>query len=82
MKQTLKATIVNGALQLDGPLDMPDRSRVEVTIEDRADVTTEAEPTPPGERQKAFERFRKLTEEQPLHLGGNRFTREQLHERD
>ncbi|GEM_PF-1519728 len=93
MKRTLTATVVNGGLQMDEPLDLPDHSRVEVTIE--AESTRTSEPAVPegaadsgvvtADRQKrrdAFERFRKLTEEHPFNSGGVRFTREELNERD
>ena len=89
-RKKVTATVVNGSLQLDEPVDLPDQSRVDVTIETGAADKTSRPELSKSEtagrdvqsRREAFERFRKLTEEHPLHLGGRRFTREELHERD
>ena len=89
-RKKVTATVINGAPRLDEPVDLPDQSRVDVTIETETSGIVSGKASPQAEsavpdvqnRRKAFERFRQLTEEHPLHLGGRRFTREELHERD
>jgi hypothetical protein len=66
-------TVVNGALQLDAPLALPDKSRVAVHIE-----TLPAQQAEPSE---AFAAFRQLIEGHPVQAGGPRPTRQELYER-
>lgn len=67
------ATVENGRLTLDEPLDLPDQSRVQLTVElvvdDRDDAVT------------AWEALKRRVLERPVHSGGQHFTRDQLHER-
>jgi hypothetical protein len=67
------ATVMDGRLELDRPLDLPDQSRVRVAVE-------------PLENWKArfnagLEAWKALCEAHPIHAGGRRYTREELHER-
>jgi hypothetical protein len=72
MRTQLTATVNHGQLELDEPLDLPDRSRVEVTVELREDWR---------KRYLAgLERLRLLVQEQPIRAGV-RFSRDELHER-
>lgn len=73
MRTEITATVIDGGLTLDGLLDLPDRSRVRVTIE-------------PLEGWRArfsagLASWKELCEQRPIHAGGRRFTREELHER-
>ena len=69
MKTETTATVVDGALALDAPLDLPDRSRVRVAVE-------------PLENWKAGLRdWKAHCEEHPVHSGPQHFTRDELHER-
>ncbi len=76
MTTQLMGTVVDGALKLDQPLDLPNAARVKIIVEVDAD-------------EEHLERFRdgvarieKLKREQPINSGGLWFTRDQLHERD
>lgn len=72
MKTQTTATVNQGQLELDEPLDLPDQSRVQVTIELNEEWRS---------RYRAgLERFKKLIRERPINAGV-RFTREELHER-
>lgn len=75
MNTEMTGTVVDGVLQLDGWLALPDRSRVRVRIEPIADDTE------PADVSSAFESFKKLTEQHPIDSGGLRFNRDELHER-
>jgi hypothetical protein len=73
MRTETTGTVICGALELDGRLDLPDRSRVRVAIE-------------PIENWRArfnagLESWKTLSQEHPIHAGGRRYTRDELHER-
>jgi hypothetical protein len=69
-------TVMNGQLQLDSPLPLPDRSRVNVTVE-----VSKAQESWRQRMQQGLQALEKLKAERPIGSGGVRFTREQLHER-
>lgn len=73
MKSETTATVVDGTLKLDVPLDLPDRSRVRVAIEPLEDWKS---PFKAG-----LDNWKAYCDEHPLHSGGQRFTRDELHER-
>ena len=77
MTTQVMATVVDGELKLDAPLELPNASRVKIVVE----VEMSAE-----QRQEKFRRgvteLLDYIEKHPIHLGGLRFTRDQLHERD
>ena len=67
------ATVVAGEIKLDDPIDLPDRSRVTVLIEPTiADATN---------WQEAMTRLEELCHDHPIRSGGQRFSRDELHER-
>lgn len=71
------ATVVDGQLQLDQPLPLPNQSRVNVVVESATE-------TPADWRERmtqGLESLQKLVAEHPIGSGGVRFTREELHER-
>ena len=72
MTTTHTATVVNGALQLDEPLKLPEHSRVHVTV-------LPLNPDP-ERRKRAFEQFFKLADELKI-CDGEKLTRDQMHER-
>lgn len=72
MRTQTTATVNHGQLELDEPLNLPDRSRVQVTVELNEDWRSRY--------QAGLARFKKLIRERPIHVGV-RFTREELHER-
>jgi len=74
MKTQMTATVVNGTLKLDQPIDLPDDSRVTVLIE----------PVPGSTRDSmsSWKAIQERSKQSPLHTGGHRFSREELYERD
>lgn len=72
MKAELIATIEGGLLKPDSALPFPDHTRVKLTIE-----AAEPENTSTAAWKRVQERLR----QRPVHGGGIRFTREELHER-
>ncbi len=73
MKTLLTATVENGQLKLDRPLDLPERSRVSLVVV----------PLPESEdaRLAAWASLKQRLRQRPIHSGGRRFTRDELHER-
>lgn len=69
--------VVDGQLQLDQPLSLPNNCRVAVTVKTVADL--------PDDWQERFaeglREWREYIKEHPVRSGGVRFTREELHER-
>jgi hypothetical protein len=73
MRTEITATVIDGGLELDRRLDLPDESRVRVAIE-------------PLESWKArygagLNAWKELCDRRPLHAAGRRYTRDELHER-
>jgi hypothetical protein len=71
-------TVIDGQLQLDRPLPLPNQSRVTVTVQSAIDV-----PADWRERMtQGLAAMEKLKADHPIGSGGLRFTRDELHERD
>ena len=68
------ATFVQGMLKPDQALALPDQSRVRLTIEPIEDWSAE-------EAIAAWESLKARLRARPIHGGGKRFTRDELHER-
>lgn len=64
------ATVMNGQLQLDVPLPLPDNSRVTVTVA----------PFPEA-AQQAWTSIKERLRQRPINAEGLHFTRDELHER-
>ena len=77
MTTQVMATVVDGELKLDAPLELPNASRVRlvVEVEESADARRER-------RQRGMEAIEKLIREQPINSGGLRFTRDELYDRN
>ncbi len=75
MTTTRTATVVNGNLKLDAPLELPEHSRVKVT------VSAVVDDIPHERRMEAARKFFASVEETKFSRGGERLTREQMHER-
>jgi hypothetical protein len=67
------ATVENGQLKLDKSLDLPDHSRVNLTVEPISDSSKDP--------AAAWETLKQRIQERPVHSGGRHFTRDELHER-
>ena len=72
MKLRYDATIQDGTLQLDGPIELPSGTRVQVIL---TPLPTESE------RQQAWDEFDRLCDEIHIHSNEPHLTRDQLHER-
>ncbi len=68
------AVWADGVLRPDVPLPLVEGTRVRVVVESNVEETE-----PWDER---FQRFFKTMNDHPLHLGGVRFSRDELYERD
>jgi hypothetical protein len=72
MKMDLTATIVGGLLKPDEILPFPDQTRVNLTVE-----SIGAQP----DSASAWNSLKARLALRPVHGGGERFTRDELHER-
>lgn len=72
MRAEFTATIEGGMLKPDVTLPFPEHTRVKLTIE-----SVESQ----GSSVAAWERLKDRLRQRPVHGGGMRFTREELHER-
>jgi predicted DNA-binding antitoxin AbrB/MazE fold protein len=72
MTQVINATFENGVFKPEQPLDLPRGTRAQVIIE---------QVRSPEEREKAWAELERLWKEHPINSGGERLTRDQLHER-
>ncbi len=73
MKTVTTGTLVDHIVQLDCGIDLPDHTRVSVSIEPLADDAQRL--------QAALARFFKRADQRAFDSGGCRFTRDQLHAR-
>jgi predicted DNA-binding antitoxin AbrB/MazE fold protein len=72
MTTQMTATVVGGVFKPDQPVPLPEQTRVKLTVE----------PVEEWSREKAlaaWEALKTLLQEQPLHLGGKRYTRDELY---
>ena len=74
MSTQVTATFVGGMLKPDQDLALADQSRVRLTIEPIEDWSQQA-------ATAAWEALKARLRERPIHGGGKRFTRDELHER-
>jgi hypothetical protein len=75
MTTRVTATVVGGMLKPDETLPLADHSRVRLTIEPIENWSAAG-------AVAAWEAIKARLREQPLHFGGVRLTRDELHERD
>ena len=73
MKTQVIATVDKGQVTLEQPLDLPDHSRVQLTVEPIADSG--------GDPVAAWQSLRQRVRERPVYSGGQHFSRDELHER-
>lgn len=66
-------TVVAGTLALDQPLDLPDRSRVRVAVEPLEGWQSRL--------SGGLDAWKSFCEQHPVHAGGRRYSRDELHER-
>ena len=74
MTTQVEATLTNGVLKPDQPLPLADQTRVRLTIEP-------IEERSPATALAAWETIKAHLRQRPLHFGGQRYTRDELHER-
>lgn len=70
----MMATVVGGRLDLDAPIELPDTTRVSVTVE--------SVPNENATCLEAWEAWRKSLLEDRVDSGGVRFTRDELYDRN
>jgi hypothetical protein len=73
MKLHATGTVERGQLKLDDALDLPDRTRVNLVVEAISETAQSG--------ASAWASLQQRLRERPIHSGGIRFTRDQLHER-
>ncbi len=66
-------TLIDAVIQLDQPINLPNRTRVNLSIEPVEE--------PAVSSRVAFESFKRLIDEHPIRSGGRHYTRDELHER-
>ena len=82
MKTKVAATYVAGQFKPDEDLPLADDTRVTLTVEVIENDLVDDEPGPsPQESKAAWERLQARLKERPIHGGGKRYTRDELHER-
>ena len=74
MTTQVTATVVGGMLKPDQTLPLAEQTRVRLTIEPIEEWSPEA-------AKEAWEALQAELRERPLHFGGKRCTRDELHER-
>jgi hypothetical protein len=74
MTTQVTATFVNGMLKPDQALPLAEQARVRLTIEPIEVWSHER-------ALAAWEALKAMIRERPLHLGGKRYSRDELHER-
>ena len=83
MKTQIAATFVGGQFKPDEELSLPEDTRVNLTIELLGEEM-EPETDPHRDPQKsiaAWEALKARLKKRPIHGGGKRYTRDELHER-
>ncbi len=73
MTHVTTGVVVDGTIQLHEPLDLPNQTAVSVTVEPL--------PAMGDDPEAAWERTQQRLRERPIHGGGQRYTRDELHER-
>ncbi|MDT4954529.1 MAG: hypothetical protein QOJ02_2667 [Acidobacteriota bacterium] len=79
MVQRLKAVYQNGAFIPQAPCDLPEGSKVELTIHDPDVIPPSV--TDPEERKRIINRMVERMRANPIPANAPHFTREELHER-
>jgi len=73
MAMTTTGTLIAGVVKLDESVDIPNNSRVTIQIR-----SINESPSKPAD---AWARLKKRLADHPIHAGGLRYTRDELHER-
>ena len=92
MKTEYPGIFLNGGVSFDMPLNLPENTRVVVTVAEnegnveQESIVTEMQHNDPEELKRiqqaeAVRRFFEVVRQTPLHLGGERFNREELYDR-
>ena len=69
------ATVVDGALALDRPIDIPNNTRVLVTVPSMSDSS------PTAGANAGWASWKQRIKAHPVHAAGRRYSRDELHER-
>lgn len=74
MNTHIDATVINGVFHPDEPVQLPDRSRVRLTVQPIEAWSAET-------ARAEWESLKASLAKHPVHLGGKRFTRDELYDR-
>ncbi len=75
MLAQITGTVIDGSLELDQPVELPNNTRVSVTV-------NPVLPTPAAARPEAgWAAWKRRIQERPVHAAGLHFSRDELHER-
>ena len=74
MTTQIMATVIDGILKPDQPLQLAEQTRVKLTVEPIDEWT-------PEKALRAMAAFKEWVKAHPLHLGGKRWTRDELYDR-
>ncbi len=77
MTTQVMATVVDGELKLDKPLELPNASRVKIVVEIEETAETRRE-----RFRRGVEEMDKLIRERPINSGGLHFKRDELYDRN
>ncbi len=73
MKRHMTATVEDGGLRLDEPLELPNRSRVSLVVETISESMDAS--------LAAWASLKQRLSQRPIRSGGRHFTRDEVHER-
>ena len=76
MTTQVMATVVDGELKLDKPLELPNASRVKIVVEVEESAEARRE-----RLRRGMDGLLELIRDHPINSGGLHYTRDQLHER-
>ena len=78
MPMQVTATVIDGGLRVDEPISLPNNTRVRLVVDPLPVPTPDS--LSDAERQAAWDALKQCLKERPLHLGGQRFSRDELYE--
>ena len=86
MLTELSGTIVQGAIRVNGPIELPDDCHVRIILEPFDEpahrTSDETWAVTRDQRQAAFQEWMRRCQAEPINSGGLRFNRDELYERD
>jgi hypothetical protein len=75
MLAQITGTVIDGGLELDQPVKLPNNTRVSVTVKAVAPAV------PAAQTEAGWSAWKRRITERPVHAAGLHFSRDELHER-